>query len=513
MDEARTKHLSWERSPRVALQGQQEQAKQLPSAESVQHRRQQEHLPLQQPQLPLQPLPTPPRRLPQSHISPRPAPHSREQQRQQHIDFEPPRAPLGPGAAVCVRGRQFQITQPLGKGSFGVVWAAEDERGCVVALKEITCNSESELGKIAVEGKVLKRAGQEVASAGLNVSAIPALVSTEVERSSQQWRVRLAMSLVPGISLESFLESRKKEAKLRGPCSVDEARHQFAEACTCAGELLVQLAPIVDAISASVYHRDITPRNIQFQEQDGQGGPQFGLVDFGLAVDAKRWRAGDPGAGQLGGDGRYWPASSWYVFCHGTRALEKDAWLLAEYRTSLDAHSLGLTALRCFLEMLPTSGAPIAVELALEKLRSAWHRYWHDSQKLWQPIFDAFRGNGNFDQIRARFTRAKVYCIISNDLCAIRGALHTVQQVCSGLSVDTGLAGMPALCQALLLMVQAGRADDLEADPAWEPTQAVCRPARLSSGSAELGQCSSSTASPSSSPSASASSGTSCSQG
>merc|ERR1712117_160792 len=254
-------------------------------------------------------------------------------------------------------------------------------------------------------------------------------------------------------------------------------------------------------------------RNIQIQEQDDLGGPQFGLVDFGLAVDAKRWRAGDPGAGQLGGDGRYWPASSWYVFCHGTRALEKDAWLHAEYRTSLDAHSLGLTALRCFLEMLPTSGAPVAVELALEKLRAAWQRYWHDAQKLWQPIFDAFRGNGDFDQIRARFTRAKIYCIISNDLCAVRRALHTLEQVCSGLSVDTGLAGMPALCQALLLTVQAGRADDLEANPALEPTQAVCRPTRLSSESADLEQCPSSTASPSSSPSASASSGTSRSQG
>eukprot|EP00493_Phyllostaurus_siculus_P016294 UN16541 len=112
------------------------------------------------------------------------------------------------------------------------------------------------------------------------------------------------MSLVPGISLESFLEARRKEAKTRGPWSVEEVRIRFGEACMCAGELLKQLAPIVDAFSASVYHRDITPRNIQIQEQDGQIGNQFGLVDFGLAVDAKRWRAGERGAGDLGGDGR-----------------------------------------------------------------------------------------------------------------------------------------------------------------------------------------------------------------
>jgi len=518
MGEVRTKHSARESFSCAALQGQQEQVKRLPSAERVWRRQQQQQQqqlpPPQQPQvqsqLQLRPLPPPPRKPPQPQTSPQPAPPSREQQRQQHVDSDAPLAPLGPGAAVCLRGRHFRITQPLGKGSFGVVWAAEDERGCVVALKEIPCNSESELGKVAAEGMILKQAGQEVASAGLPVGAIPALVATETERSSKQWRVRLAMSLVPGISLESFLEARKKEAKLRGPCSVDEARQQFAESCMCAGELLMQLAPVIDAISASVYHRDITPRNIQFQEQNGLGGPQFGLVDFGLAVDAKRWRAGEPGAGQLGGDGRYWPASSWYVFCYGSRALERDAVLHNEYRTSLDAHSLGLSALRCFVEMLPASGAPRAVEEALQKLRVAWQRYWHDARKLWQPIFDAFCGKGNFDELRASFTRAKVHCIISDDLCALRGALRTVQHVCSGLPIDTGLSGMPALCQALLLMVQAGRADDLEANPAVEPEQAACRPARLSSESAELEQCPSSTASPSSSPSASASSGTSC---
>merc|ERR1712051_11949 len=195
------------------------------------------------------------------------------------------------------------------------------------------------------------------------------------------------------------------------------------------------------------------------------------------------------------------PASSWFVFCHGTRALEHDAWLQAEYRTSLDAHSLGLTALRCLVEMLPTSGAPKAVEDALQNLRAAWQRYWYDARKLWQPIFDAFRGNGSFDRLRASFTRAKVHCIISDDLCAVRAALRAVQHVCSGMSVNTGVAGMPALCQALLLMVQAGRADEVDAVPGSEPP--VSLPPRLSGGSAELGHCSSSTASPSSSPSSS----------
>merc|ERR1719499_1166393 len=500
VSDVRVKQLTDERSLCIQL-GQQEQGKRLPSAEHVRRKQQQ------------QPLPVAPRhRHLQQQTCPQPVPHSHIQQHQRIDPQAHPSKPLGLGVDFRLRGQRFRVTQPLGKGSFGVVWAAQDEHGHVVALKEMACKSESELGKVTAEGKVLEQVGQEVASAGLSVGAIPTLVSTEVERISQQWRVRLAMSLVPGISLESFLEARRREAKACRPCSADEAREQFADACMCTGQLLMQLAPIIDAFSASVYHRDITPRNVQFQEQDTHGGPVFGLVDFGLAVDARRWRAGEPGAGQLGGDGRYWPASSWFVFCHGTRALEQEAWLQAEYRTSSDAHSLGLTALRCFVEMLPTSGAAGAVEDALQKLRVAWQRYWHDARKLWQPVFDAFRGSGNFDKLRADFTRAKVHRMISDDLCAVRAALRAVQQVCSGQSVETGLAGMPALCQALLLMVQAGCAEDNDAILALEPKPSVCLSPRLSDGSAELGHCSSSTASPASSHSASASSGFSRSQ-
>jgi len=363
---------------------------------------------------------------------------------------------------------------------------------------------------VTAEGKILELVGKEVTAAGLALDRIPSIVATSIERTSQQeCRVRLAMSLVPGISLESFLERRRQEAKLRVSLSVNEPHQQFAEACMCAGELLMQLAPVLEAFSTRVYHRDITPRNIQIQDQDGQGRPRFGLVDFGLAVDAKRWRAGEPGAGQLGGDGRYWPASSWFVFCHGMKALEQDEWLQAEYRTCLDAHSLGLTALRCLVEMLPVSGGPRETHEALRNLRAAWQRYWYNARALWQPIFDAFRGSGSFDTLRARFTKAKVHGVISDDMCAVRSALRMVQATCSGQAVETGLAGMPALCEALLLMVQAGRADESELVSAFEVSPSPCQ-TPLSGESVEWRQHSVSTASPSSSPSSSASSGASC---
>jgi len=226
-----------------------------------------------------------------------------------------------------------------------------------------------------------------------------------------------------------------------------------------------------------------------------------------LAVDANKWRAGEPGAGDLGGDGRYWPASAWFVFCYGTRALEREALLCTEYRTNLDAHSLGLTALRVLVELLPAEGGPSVVARAMLRLRAAWQQYWRDAQQFWQPIFDAFRGAGDFNTVRASFIRARVHETVMDDLCALRSALCEVQQACSGLPLESGLAGMPALCEALLLMVQGGRAERPAAVPAPELEVPACRLARSPDSKARVRQPSESTASPSSAPSSLASSG------
>lgn len=413
-----------------------------------------------------------------------------------------PQQPLGPGVAVPLAGKSFVITQPLGKGSFGVVWEAQDERGGTVALKEIGCKSEADVARVKTEGKVLDVVRREVAAAGLATDLVPSLVAMEVHRVEQKrWRVQLAMSLVPGTALETYLEARRQEIKVQ---TDREPQEQFAEACLCAGQLFLQLAPVLDAFSTSVYHRDITPRNIQINNQGSAGGPAFGLVDFGLAVDAVRWRAGEASAGDLGGDGRYWPASSWYVFCFGTRALERTEWLREEYRTSLDAHSLGLTALRCLVDLLPASQGSSGVERALQRLRAAWQQYWSDASQLWQPIFDAFRGSGSFDKLRTQFTKAKVHLIVSENLCAIRQALRELKRVCAGLPVDSGLAGMPALCEALLLILQAGCADD-----AWVAAPPQSKPGSRPATSANVRHPSQSTASTASDSSGAVSGGSS----
>jgi len=257
------------------------------------------------------------------------------------------------------------------------------------------------------------------------------------------------MSEVPGRPLEESLGEKARAAGAR--------RFEFAEACRCAGELVVQLAPVLAAMSSRVYHRDVTPRNIQMQRL-ASGDFRFGLVDFGLAVDAESWRT-QVASSDLGGDGRYWPPSAWFVFGHGMQELRRHPALDVEYRTALDVHSLGLSALRCLVELLPSPDQLEAdprlreVAPAFREIRGAWQRYWADARRFWQPVFDAFRCKGDFPSLRTAYAGAGVHRAVASHLRAIRRSIEAGQAVCRRLPGAT--AGAAELFEALLAMLQA----------------------------------------------------------
>jgi len=386
---------------------------------------------------------------------------------------------LGADVDLWIGGRLFRIGRPLGEGSFGAVWAAEADDGSQAAVKEIICRSELELERAATEGQLLRlldstAMGMSGPGGFSALSCLPSLVSSEAtETGPRTWRVRLAMSRVPGAPLEQFLAAAPQAWAGREP------RCQLAEACRYAGELLVQLAPALEHISSKVYHRDVGPRNILIKElsrpgrRSTQSQPSFGLVDFGLAVDGGRWRS-DESSSDLGGDGRYWPASAWFVFGHGTRELRKHPDLRHEYRTCLDVHALGITALRCLMELTPclpdmvlgasssTASArwDAGLGVAMPKLHLlwvAWQRYWSDARRFWQPVYDAFSEGGDFETLKAAYARAGVHRVISADLCALRAALCQARAACESAPPSSGLVGMPAFFDALLLMVRPGR--------------------------------------------------------
>ena len=73
----------------------------------------------------------------------------------------------------------------------------------------------------------------------------------------------------------------------------------------------------------------------------------FGLIDFGLAVDARAWKCGAWCRSGASGDGRFWPTSAWRMFTG--EALDED--LRAEYSAHLDLHSIGLSALQALVTL------------------------------------------------------------------------------------------------------------------------------------------------------------------
>lgn len=217
--------------------------------------------------------------------------------------------------------------------------------------------------------------------------------------------------------------------------------------------MLRQLAPTLEHVSTRAYHRDITPRNI-LVEMDAHGECSWGLVDFGLAVDTSSWEA-DFASQDIGGDGLCWTTSAWYLFSHGSEELERSPDLLREYTSCLDMHSLGIAALRTFMELwAPGSHGTSGEELAkLLRLRDVWRNFWEDVNRFWQPIFEACTcgSPGALDALKASYANAGVHIIVSAGLCSIRAALVQLRSVAT-------IPDVRQLCDALLVLIRPGKA-------------------------------------------------------
>lgn len=388
-------------------------------------------------------------------------------------------APLGVGACVIISGRRYRLTGPLGEGSFGTVWAARGEDGTPAAIKELTCSTESDLRRAREEAKLLQRIGSGPAVAG----RVPTALASEVSPGSSpgRWRVRVAMTQLPGMPLEEFLEGISCGS--RHPGGQRSGAEGLGAACRLAGELLAQLTPAIADLSEEVYHRDVTPRNILIDYTGTR--PRYGLVDFGLATDARRWRSGEDGE-DLGGDGRYWPAAAWFAFGHGTAALATYPALSHEYRYCLDMHALGLTALRCLMEAVPESATCNSPRLhapavQLRALRYAWTRYWADARRFWQPVYDAFRKGGDFGALKRAYVAAGVHNVISMDLRAIRSALLETHAECaSSVTTDPTVAHLLPILDALLALLCPSRGDEEAEAHTFTLNNAEASPTRTS---------------------------------
>jgi len=407
-----------------------------------------------------------------------------------------------PGAVVVIGGKKFEVLKAIGEGTFGVVWGArpvdniEETEAVSIAIKEIVCESEQSLHDTVYECEILHDLRSVWGGADSNVGRIPSFVSCGLEYvSPKEWRVRLAMSRIPGESVNRFLDRRKREreAGLAEPMS---RMSQFAEACRFARELVAQLAPAFARISTLAYHRDVNPRNILVE--DLPGSARYGLIDFGLAVDATKWRVGETQVGDgealigtwqvfgVGGDCRYWPVSAWLMLERGPKVLSVKPQLCLEYKTHLDLHALGITALQVFADLspiLPENSEDCEPEMHVSRLALSigaicdeWRRYWETVSGLWQRLFDAFRKSGDHHDlavVKAEYRELAVHQRIGDHLRSLRTLVRECCEVCDDALPEPGLEGLPGLLQALLAMISSG---EDSARSSWRRVELLIQP-------------------------------------
>ncbi|CAK9011723.1 unnamed protein product [Durusdinium trenchii] len=217
------------------------------------------------------------------------------------------------------------------------------------------------------------------------------------------------------------------------------------------------------AISKVTYHRDVNAHNILAHLEGDRPPVSFGLVDFGLAVDASTWMdvsAANPlGKSEweyldVGGDCRYWPVSAWRQFEAGCKVLSQEEPLCTEYQTHLDLQGLGLTALQLLTSLLPATEVP-----ELKGLKEAWRAYWDDASAYWASLLETFRSGGDWCTLKQDFIARKVHQLMATRLGALRWALHRALGAAAAANLtgeDSWPPGSASLFWALLAMVSCG---------------------------------------------------------
>lgn len=366
---------------------------------------------------------------------------------------------------------RFRCKSVLGEGSFSKVWLAEgiDETGRAssesVALKDMYCTTEASFQQVLLEIEVLEwssKASLEAVS-GSPAPRTPRCVAYQIDRHAHGWRARMAMTRVPGDTLEAFM--------LRSPPPGQDFAIAVQRGCALAAQLLRQLAPTLEALSHKAWHRDINPRNIMVSDaldgvipervtchpQESGSRASFWLIDFGLAARSSTWVAPESRwiTADLAGDCRYWPQSTWFKFLHGEDALAAHADLCNQYQTRLDIHGLGLVALELLCATAAGGDRSFSASFsdsqtaAWSSLLAAWRKYQRNAKAWHEKVFQVFRGGDDVHQVQTRLRQdgvsSKVMELMRNLRCSL--------QTCALESADLT---MKVLLQSIAQMIDEG---------------------------------------------------------
>lgn len=159
---------------------------------------------------------------------------------------------------------RYRVTRLLHRGGFGFIYLAQDKvLGKDVALKEL-------IPVLADDPATLKRFICEAQATSR--LAHPNIVRT-LNVFTDRGNYYIVMEYLPGGSLEELLGERER-------LSLDEAVLVIADIC----------AGLSKAHSQGVYHCDLKPGNILFDENGVAKLADFGIAYFSDALVARSWR-------------------------------------------------------------------------------------------------------------------------------------------------------------------------------------------------------------------------------
>jgi hypothetical protein len=110
--------------------------------------------------------------------------------------------------------------------------------------------------------------------------------------------------------------------------------------------------------------------------------------------------------------------------------------LAMEYRTQLDLHALGITALQVFIDMLPQQSVS-AIPEEIRALKVAWDQYWRDASRLWEPLYHAFERKTDWMTLRQTYIANEAHNIIDKALGRLRRALCNARDACAHVEPDS----------------------------------------------------------------------------
>lgn len=385
---------------------------------------------------------------------------------------------LEPGVEVTLGSHRLRCIDILGSGSYSVVWRAkvlssgeeclvsEEMRRQVehndVALKDVVCKNQASLRQslfevqllIAFERRMLLDHGQgnNGAAQAMQTLRLPRCFSYKVVDHAEGWCVRMAMSRLPGEQLDDWL--RRAAAEVISSAATPAPDHRpvtwtsfLKRGGTMAERLVKQIGPALEGLAPIAWHRDVNSHNILVSDiieqdlldpTDAGERSEFWLCDLGLAVDSESW-VSDEGAWRvtdIGGDCRYWPASSWMVHLYGAEYLSERPEFCRQYQTRLDVHGLGITAVELLCSTaLAARSAGVPAEGAITdacwaRLLDAWQRYHETVSGWWETIYGVFSTGGDFRPVHSWLVKEAVADQVIALLAEIREALRDCAALC-----------------------------------------------------------------------------------